>query len=307
MPVTTLGHDGHVYEWVEGWAELPDGVACGYTHGVCEDAEHRILVFNMSKDAVLVLDAEGRFIRSWGAVFAEGAHGMHLSREGAAEFLYLTDIARHKVYKTTLEGELLWELAYPEESGLYEKAEQFTPTNVAVAPNGDFYVADGYGRSYVHHYTPQAVYVRSWGGAGSELGQLDCPHGIWIDTRDVAPRVLVADRKNVRLQYFDLDGTPLGEVARDLRHPCHFDERGGELLIPDLFGRVTIFDANDHLITHLGDNPGVETRDGYPNLGRAERRAGRFISPHAAIWDHAGNIFVVEWIADGRITKLRRL
>ena len=55
----------------------------------------------------MVFDAEGKFIKSWGREFKGGAHGLHLSREGQAEFFYLCDTARHLVVKTTLEGEVI--------------------------------------------------------------------------------------------------------------------------------------------------------------------------------------------------------
>jgi hypothetical protein len=302
-----LGTGRHTYEPVEGWGALPEGVRYGYTHAVCEDSQGRIYIHNQSKDSVIVFDGDGRFIKSWGAEYAEGAHGMQLSKEGGDEFLYLAPTSQHFICKTTLDGEVLWKREYPKESGLYEKAEQYVPTNIAIAPNGDFYVADGYGLGYVHQYDKDANYVRSWGGKGSEPGKMNCPHGIWIDTRSGEPRVLVADRGNIRLQYFTMDGKHIGFVTDELRHPCHFDVREGDLLIPDLHGRVTIFDKDNKLVTHLGDNPGVEKREGYPNLPHEQRLPGQFISPHMAIWDHDGNIYVTEWINDGRVTKLRRV
>jgi hypothetical protein len=118
--------------------------------------------------------------------------------------------------------------------------------------------------------------------------------------------VLVADRGNTRLQYFTMDGEYLSMVTEELRRPCHFDIRDKDLLIPDLFGRVTIFDADNKLITHLGDTPDVDKHPDYPNLPHDQRIPGKFISPHSAIWDRAGNIYVVEWISDGRVTKLAR-
>ena len=36
-------------------------------------------------------------------------------------------------------------LPYPKESGKYESADQYIPTETAIAENGDIYVADGYG------------------------------------------------------------------------------------------------------------------------------------------------------------------
>lgn len=306
MAECIVGSGHHVYTWEDHWGRLPAGRAFGYTHGVCEDSKGRIFIHNMSTDAVAIFDPDGAFIGSWGEDFAEGAHGMHLVREAGEEYLFLADIARRKVYKTTLDGEVLLEIGVPLESGVYEKPENFVPTNVAVVPGGDIYVADGYGRSYVHRFSASGEYIQTWGGVGEQAGQLRCPHGIAIDTRGESPRVLVADRQNVRLQYFSLGGEFLSETAHDLRHPCHFDQRGQELLVPDLFGRVTIFGEGDELVTHLGDNPGVEGQPDYPNLPREQRVAGKFLSPHAAIWDRDGNIYVVEWVSDGRVTKLHR-
>jgi hypothetical protein len=305
LPV--LGSGSHSFEVVPGWGRLPDGVSYGYTHGVVVDSQQRVLIHNQSKDAIVVFDNAGKFVKSWGEEFKAGAHGMFLSREGRQEYLYLTDYVRHIVAKTTLDGEVVWTIGYPEQAGVYQSAEQYRPTNVAVAPNGDFYVADGYGQSWVHQYDSKAKYIRSWGGKGSEPGQLNCPHGIWVDTRGPAPVVMVADRTNQRLQTFTLDGKPIGLITEELRRPCHFDQAGDELYIPDLYGRVTIFDRQNKLITHLGDNPEVWKIKGWPNLPHADRQPGKFISPHAACVDARGDLYVVEWIPDGRVTKLRRL
>ena len=302
-----LGSGAHTYEVEPDWGRLPASVHYGYTHGVVVDAQHRILVHNQSRDAMVIFDHQGKFVKSWGQEFEKGAHGMLINREGGTEFLYLSDYARHIVVKTTLDGEVVWTLSYPKDAGVYESEEKYKPTNVAVAANGDVYVADGYGLSWVHQYNAKAEYIRSWGGKGAEPGKLDCPHGIFVDTRGAEPVLLVADRGNARLQKFTLDGEHAGFVTEELRRPCHFDRRGDELYIPDLHGRVTIFDRDNRLITHLGDNPDVWKRKGWPNIPHDDRAAGKFISPHAACVDAEGNIYVVEWISDGRVTRLRRV
>lgn len=302
-----MGAGEHVYEWVTDWAKLPAGIAFGYTHGVAQDSQGRIYIHNQSKDAMAVFDTDGKFIKSWGEDFAAGAHGLTLSKEGSDEFLYLADVSRNIVVKTTLDGEVVWSLDYPKEAEVYPEGKGYKPTNVAIAPNGDFYIADGYGSSYIHQYNSKAEYIRTWGGKGSEPGQMSCPHGIWIDSRSGEPEIVVADRANVRLQYFTLDGEFKRIVDKDLLYPCHFDIRGDDLLVPDLYGRVTIFDKNNNLLTHLGITPGVKSIEGYPNLPHEQRHAGKFISPHSAMWDSEGNIFVVEWINDGRVTKLKRV
>ena len=136
---------------------------------------------------------------------------------------------------------------------------------------------------------------------------MNCPHGIWVDTRGTAPILVVADRENHRLQTFTLDGKHVGFIGEELRRPCHFDQRGEELIVPDLNGTVTIFDKDNRFVTHLGDNPDVWKIKGWPNLPQDQRIEGKFISPHAACADAKGDIYVVEWISDGRVTKLRHV
>ena len=307
MAGVILGQGKYSYELVPGWGQPPDSIQYGYTHGVVVDSQQRVLVHNQSADAVVIFDQRGKFVKSWGQEFKKGAHGMFLSKEGRTEYLYLADIDRNIVVKTTLDGETVWTLEYPQEPGVYQNAKQYRPTNVAVAPNGDFYVADGYGLSYIHQYDPRAKYIRTWGGKGNGPGKLDCPHGIWIDTRGRQPVAVVADRANLRLQTFSLDGQHLGFVTDELRYPCHFDQRGKVMVIPDLRGRVTLFDEHNKLLTHLGDNPDVWKIKGWPNLPHDQRKDGLFISPHAACFDKEGNVYVVEWISDGRVSKLRRV
>jgi len=302
-----IGSGRHTYEVVRGWGALPDGVRYGNTHGVQVDSQGRVLVHNQGPHSVCVFDARGKFVKSWGKEYAAGAHGFQLRKEGKGEFLYLALTGQHTVVKTDLDGEVVWRLEFPRECDAYEgKPDGFVPTNVAIAPSGDFYVADGYGRNWIHQYDRNAKYVRSFGGPGKEPGQLSCPHGIWIDTRKGAPEVLVADRSNVRLQWFSLDGRFLRLVKDELRHPCHFDERDGELLIPDLHGRVTIFGKDDRLVTHLGDNTDPAKR-GRNDLSPDQWVEGQFVAPHGACWDKEGNIYVAEWVRPGRVTKLRRV
>jgi hypothetical protein len=309
MAAQVQGNGEHTYEVVEGWGQLPDGVAYGYTHGVAEDSQGRMYIHNQSPsgDSMIVFDADGTYIKSWGADYAGGAHGLTLNKEGSEEFLYLADQALKKVFKTTLDGEVVLELPFPEASGAYATPDEYVPTNTAIASNGDIYVGDGYGQSWIHRYSASGELLQSWGGKGEEAGKMQCPHGLAIDSRDGTEKLVVADRANIRLQYFSLDGEHLGFVNDELRFPCHFDLRGDDLLIPDLFGRVTIFDKDNKLITHIGDTPGVNDRDGYPNLSQDTWETGKFISPHSACWDHEGNLYVVEWIEIGRVTKMRRV
>lgn len=315
-PITGAG--AHRFEVIHDWGEAPKSIAYGNTHGVCVDSaghvyvHHTVHATSTSDDTMVVFDSKGKFVRSWGAEFKGGAHGLTLRKEGSTEYLYLCDTKRALVVKTTLKGEKVWEVGYPKDAPGYApgpdgKPKRYSPTNLAIAPNGDVYVGDGYGSSYINVYSPKGEWKFSFGGKGKEAGQLDCPHGIAIDTRGKEPRVLVADRTNRRLQYFTLEGKHIEFAGQgDVKLPCHFDQRKGLLLIPDLEARVSLFDASNKLLTHLCDDD-TNTWNGLRKLARDQFKPGKFICPHGACFDKDGNIFVVEWVEVGRVTKLRRV
>jgi hypothetical protein len=310
-----VGSGAHTYECIHDWATLPADIAFGNTHGVAVDGagqlhvKHTVHSGSAKPDAICVFDSSGKFVRSWGAEYRGGAHGLTLTKEPKGEFLYLSDCNRSVVKKTSLKGELALEFKWPEESGLYNSIGEYKPTNVAVVPfnakhgAGDVYIADGYGKSWIHRYNSKGEYQSSFGGPGKERGQTSCPHGIAIDPRAGEPLVVVADRSNSRLQYFTLDGRHVCFHTGVLKSPCHFDFAGDVMLVPDLQARVTLFDRKNTLIAHLGDGENYALRD----KPRDQFVAGKFIAPHSACFDTAGNIFVVEWVEVGRVTKLKKL
>jgi hypothetical protein len=309
-----IGEGTHKYEVFHDWGKLPEHLRWGDTHGIVFDQQGLAYITHQSgagepMDAVVVFDPAGKYVRSFGKEFHGGGHGLDIRKEGSEEFLYLCDIKGRRVAKVSLKGEIVWTRDWPKESGVYQSAEQYRPTNVAFAPDGRFYVGDGYGSSYIHQYDKDAHWVRTWGGAGSEPGKLRCPHGLALDDRPGrTPSLVVADRANSRLQYFTLDGKHL-EFVTGLPHPCHFSVRGDELLIPDLHSRVTLLDGKNQVITHLGYDPDWTARVQKEGLrGKPDQwQPGRFVHPHQARFDAEGNIFVVEWVPIGRVTKLRRL
>ena len=301
-----LGSGSHVYDIAEGWAKLPSSIKFGYAHGVVVDSQDRVYVHNKSKDAITVFDREGNYLTSWGEEFSLVAHGMFLSKEDDNEYLYLAVADAHKVVKTTLDGKIIFTLGVPDHP-VYDSQFTYNPTDVAVAPNGDFYVCDGYGQNMIHHYDPHARLISSWGGLGADPGKMNCPHGIWIDTRGLEPLVYVADRANNRIQVFTMEGKHAKFITDDIDYPCCFYEYEEDMYIPDLHSRMTILDRNNKLITHLGEDKEAWKNDGWPRRPVSERTTAKFVAPHAACVDSHGDIYVVEFVPDGRLTKLIRV
>jgi hypothetical protein len=174
-------------------------------------------------------------------------------------------------------------------------------------------VGDGYGSSFINQYNRNAEFIRTFGGLGKGDDQLDCPHGLLVDTRGVdtsgeTPLLVVTDRGNSRLQRFALEGKHVDSISGTSKMPCNLHERNGEVVLPDLLSKVIILDRKNNVVASLGQGE-------YSNKdwGTARNQSpgtfvpGRFVCPHGACFDHEGNIFVVEWVEAGRVTKLRRL
>jgi len=313
-----LGQGEHQYEAIHDWGELPRTIKYGNTHGVCEDSEGNIYVHHTvhasseSLDTMVVFDSKGKFVRSWGRQFKGGAHGLTVRKEGSEDSLYLCDFQHGIVTKRTLKGEEVFTLGYPAESDAYKPKDStstlpYRPTNVAIAPNGDIYVGDGYGSSFINQYTAKGEFIRTFGGLGKGDDQLDCPHGLWVDSRGDAPLLVVTDRGNSRLQRFTLDGKRVDSILGTTKMPCNLHERNGDVVIPDLLSKVVILDRSNRVVASLGE--GEYTKQDWSSVRNQASGAfvpGRFVCPHGACFDHEGNIFVVEWVESGRVTKLRK-
>lgn len=341
-----IGSGDFQYRCHHGWGEVPNTIQWKNTHGVTVDKEGFIYVKHQGQnktpcDTIVVFDPQGKYVRSFGSEYAGGGHGIDLRYEGETPFLYLSDTLNRQVVKCDLNGEWVWKLRYPREAHVYSKIEQFRPTNVCFGPQGDFYVGDGYGSSYIHHYDASGKWLRSWGGGGDEPGKMKTPHGHWLDDRPGRdPQIVVADRANARLQYFSLDGQPVSclqgvlcskekfnpteadlaprmtaygnfpaEPQLALSFPAAADTQGEFLLIPDLHARVLIFNGQNQLVANLGHDAAWtgEVLRMQVRTDPSQWVNGKFVHPHDACFDKDGNIFVVEWVEAGRVTFLERV
>ena len=312
----TLGQGSHRYEWIDNWATLPDTPSHsgnGRTHGIAALPGGEIVVFCQADPAVLIYDNNGERIDAWGDRFL-GAHGLTtVGDTPATARLWLTDQGTCEVVRTTLDGRDDLTLPWPEHPGYDgEKAHAYVPTWVAQnetrwGGDGSIWVADGYGASLIHRYTPEGKHIATIDGTAG-AGRFKCPHSLAFDTRRGQPELYVADRGHARVQVFDAHGEFLRAFGNDfLTSPCSFDFHDGLCLVPELFGSVALLDEEDAHITRLGHHPDAKATPGWPNVAAAHLKPGQFNSPHDACFDAQGNIYVAEWIVGGRITKLAKV
>ncbi len=268
------------YRPVAGWPQLPETVKLGAVSGVATDSADRVFVFHRGKQPILVFDRDGKFLRSWGDEHVKTAHGLRVDRE---DNVWVTDIGNHQVMKFTPEGRLLLTLGKKGQPGS-GRDEFDRPTDVAVAPSGAFYVADGNGNSRVVRFSREGKYLGEWGRKGARDGEFNLPHAIVLDDRG---RVCVGDRENDRVQVFDAEGKFLA-VWKESGAPFGLFLAGGRMFLAD--GRA-------HWVRVLD-------REGRP-LGRwGEKGAlpGQFNLPHAVCVDSKGAVYVVE-ITGQRVQK----
>jgi peptidylamidoglycolate lyase len=211
--------DGGAYSVVHGWPHLPTGRILGQATGVAVDSHNHVFVFHragrewsdpfpddaIKAPTVAVMDGEtGQFIAEWGADFFVMPHGLSVDLD---DNLWLTDVARHQIFKFSHDGDLLLALGEDRVSG-NDTGHFNLPTDVAIDKTGAFFVSDGYGNARVVRFSPDGQFQSQWGVKGSAEGEFDLPHGIALDS---AGRVYVADRSNSRIQVFDSQGRYITE------------------------------------------------------------------------------------------------
>lgn len=303
------------FELVPNWEQCPEGD--DYQHmdvaDVACDSQDRVYLHTRKGDRVMVYEEDGRFIRKWGDGVFNRAHGIAIHDD----IVYCTDDMDSVIRVFDLDGNFQWMLGSPKQVsdtgyGFHRKPDihhnEFVERsagpfncccNVAIAGNGDIFVADGYGNARVHHFDRNGKLLNSWGDVGTGPGQFHLPHGIALDMQE---NVIVCDRENDRIQIFTRGGELL-HIWTDILRPTDVtvDKDGliyvSELWRPlepgqgsfrngfadhDLPGRLTVFYPDGTIAARWGAD--------------SENRAapGNFIAPHGLAVDSKGSLYVAE-------------
>ena len=266
--------DAGAYRLVPNWGELPAGMQYGEVPGMTIDPAGRIFAFTRAEPPVIEFDAAGKVLKTWGANMFVWPHGIRVDRDG---FLWITDgRARNgigqQVFKFTRDGQLVMTLGKKGVSG--DGPDTFnSPTDVAIAPNGDIFVSDGHVNSRIVKFAKDGTFIKAWGKRGEGPGEFNVPHTIFFDSRG---RLLVGDRSNRRIQIFDQDGTFLDQWTQ-------FGSPSGIFITPD--DTLYVVDYNDRMALFVGS-----AKD-----GSIRTKSEQVLAEGVAV-DRQGSIYVGETV-----------
>jgi hypothetical protein len=296
------------FDTVPGWGLLPNGhSALGPTHGAVA-IDKAGSIYTSAIKGVVVFSPDGKVIRSFlGPKYSE-IHDMKIREEAGTDFIYAARNSNAEGIKFDAQtGEIVLKLPFPAESGLDLK--KFNPTAIAVAPNGDIFLSDGYASDHIFKFDKSGKYLKHFGSQGNARKQFHTAHGMALDTRYDPPRLLICDRNHEpkgRLLHYGLDGNFIAEVVTGLGMPTSVAIQGDYVSVPDLHGRLVILDKSNTIIAVLGHNPDPSKGMNY-NIPQEEWVEGIFSGTHGSCWDKDGNLYVQDWNASGRIMKLVRV
>ena len=289
---------GPGYEVVRDWPALPAGKPLGLCAGVGIDSHNNVFVFHrnarawstpfpedpIAEPTVTLIDGRtGKLLASWGACEFIMPHGLTVDHE---DNVWLTDVGRQQVFKYSRDGRLLMTLGERGKPGA-DRGHFNYPTDVAVLPDGSFYVSDGYRNSRVVKFNAAGQYEFEWGSKGSRPGEFNLPHGIAVDAQG---RVFVCDRSNARLQVFDASGRFIAEW----KGPGIGRPYGVSVAMN---GHVFVVDGGDQLKGKLDRSKAVELDAGGAVVnvfGSFGKELGQFQLGHDIAVAHDGSVYVAE-------------
>ena len=300
LPV--FGQGKFRYRPVAGWGVLDERTPVKNCSAMVVDARGRIyLLTDHCANNVIVYDKDGKLLQKWGTRFP-GAHGLEIVQEEGREVLFITDLNLHRVFKTTLDGEILMELAYPKSTGKYANEKEYRPAWTLHLPNGDFFVLDGYGKDYILRYNRAGKLLDYFGGPEGGIAHWG-PHGGVIDTRGPgAPELVIAMSDQQTIKRLTLEGKLIEEISLPGSNPRMIQIVGEHMFVPHLAdnwpkdreskGYISVLDRDYKIVSNIG---GTAPRYVNGKLQPMSQQGGFFRHPHDLVVAADGAIYVPQF------------
>lgn len=287
------------YEFVPNFITPPPGKeTIGNGHGeIAVDSAGNIYVSVQEANAgIQVYGKDGKFIKA--LTLPPSLHGFVIRKHGDGEHLYAAVLGEQKVIKCNLDGSVV--MTIPTSEFPADKiGKGLKLTNCDVAPNGDIYVVDGYGQSFIFVFSAEGKFKSVFGGPGEPL-KLANAHKVFIDRRFEPARVMICDRGHKRMLHTQLDGTFIGEIATEMRNPSSASFHGELMCVAEIAGNVSVWDKNNKRVADLGTSPKPTNT---PGIEPKDWQQGIVTSPHGITYDNEGNILETEWNKWGRVLR----
>ncbi len=288
------------YEFAPDFIQPPPGMqTIGNGHGeIAVDSAGNIYVSVQDKGAGLqVYGADGKFIKSLN--LPPSLHGFVIHKNDGGEFIYATVLDEERFIKCKLDGTVVMEIkkdAFPSE----QAGKGLKLTNCDVAPNGDIYIVDGYGKSWIFQFDKAGKFKKVFGGPVAPYNFKNT-HKIFMDLRFTPARIVALDRGNNRMLHLDLDGNIIGIIAdKGLRNPSSASFHGDLMCVAEIAGRVSVWNKENTMVAELGLH---EKPTNTPKIEPKDWQAGIVTSPHGITFDSNGNILETEWNQWGRVLR----
>ncbi|QDU06674.1 6-bladed beta-propeller [Gimesia aquarii] len=300
LPV--LGQGKFQYRPVAGWGVLDAKTPVKNCSAMVVDSKGRIfLLTDHLKNNVIIYNKDGQLLNKWGTRFP-GAHGLEIVQEENREVLFITDLNRHRVFKTTLDGDILMELTYPKSIGKYASEKEFRPSWTLHLPNGDFFVLDGYGKDYIMRYNRDGKLLNYFGGPEGGIAHWG-PHGGIIDVRGPGePELVIAMSDQQTIKRLTLEGKLMEEISLPGSNPRMIQIVGDYMFVPHLadnwpkdrqsLGYISVLDRDYQIVSNIG---GSAPRYVNGKLQPMQQQGGFFRHPHDLVVASDGAIYVPQF------------
>jgi hypothetical protein len=305
------------YELLPDFLGTPPGKATiGNGHGeIAVDSAGLIYVSVQEKDAgIQVYGKDGKYLKT--LALPMSLHGFVIRKTVDGEFLFATVLGEQRLIKAKLDGTVVMEIkpdAFPADKGTAKDKAGKTVnalklTSCDVAPNGDIYVVDGYGKSWIFVFGADGQFKSVFGGPTQVVDGKGFAntHKVFVDTRFSPARLLCLDRGNNRMFHVDLDGSNPRMIAnKALRNPSSASFHGELMCVAEIAGRVSVWNKAGEMVASLGVND-TKGQTNTPKVAPADWRVGVVTSPHGITFDNDGNILETEWNIFGRVLRWNR-
>jgi hypothetical protein len=287
------------YTFVPDFIKPPPGQEkLGNSHGeiACDSAGNFYISVQDNKEGgMLVYGPDGKFLKV--LKLPSSLHGFVIRKDEGKEYIFATVLAENRFIKCALDGTVVMEIpktSFPEDKG------RLNLTNCDIAGNGDIYIVDGYGKSWIFVFDRAGKFKKVFGGP-VEPWNFKNTHKIFIDRRFSPERIVALDRGNNRMLHLDLDGNIIGTIAdKELRNPSSASFHGDLMCVAEIAGRVSVWNKDNKMVAELGVSPKLTNT---PKIGPQDWQQGTVTSPHGITFDNDGNILETEWNQWGRVLR----